>query len=110
MDLDAIPATWRWTAALLVVNLLAFAAFAIDKAAARRDSRRVRESTLLGLALIGGIFGAIAGQRLLRHKTRKEPFRTQLYAIAGMQAIVVALLAVPQSRHFILVMLLAMAG
>jgi len=88
-------------AALLCVNLFAFGAFAWDKAAARRGAWRIRESTLLGLALAGGIFGALAGQRLLRHKTRKEPFRTQLYSIAGLQAAIALLLAVPQSRTWI---------
>jgi uncharacterized membrane protein YsdA (DUF1294 family) len=110
MDFEAIPPSWRWTAALALVNLLACAAFAIDKAAARRDSRRVRESTLLGLALIGGIVGAVAGQQIFRHKTRKEPFRTRLHAIAAMQAVVAVLLAVPQSRNWILGLLLGMAG
>jgi uncharacterized membrane protein YsdA (DUF1294 family) len=37
----------------------------------------VRESTLLLAALFGGL-GAWLGQHLLRHKTRKEPFRTRL--------------------------------
>ena len=48
----------------------------------------MRESTLLLAALFGGV-GAWMGQHLLRHKTRKEPFRTQL----GM-AIVVHLIGV----------------
>jgi len=37
----------------------------------------VRESTLLLVSLFGGV-GAWMGQHLLRHKTRKEPFRTLL--------------------------------
>ncbi len=37
----------------------------------------MRETTLLLAALFGGV-GAWMGQHLLRHKTRKEPFRTQL--------------------------------
>jgi uncharacterized membrane protein YsdA (DUF1294 family) len=39
------------------------------------------------LAILGGTSGAIAGQQVLRHKTRKEPFRTKLWLIAGAQAI-----------------------
>jgi len=46
-----------------------------------------RKSTLLMLAILGGTSGAIAGQQVLRHKTRKEPFRTKLWLIAGAQAI-----------------------
>ena len=47
------------------------------------DARRVPERTLLNLALIGGAPGAVAAQQMLRHKTRKEPFRTQLWLIAA---------------------------
>ncbi|RAK58704.1 DUF1294 domain-containing protein [Phenylobacterium hankyongense] len=71
---------------LLAINLVAFAAFAADKARARRGDRRIRERTLIVLAALGGSPGAIAGQQLLRHKTRKEPFRTVLWLIAGTQA------------------------
>jgi len=76
---------------LIVVALAELAAFGLvwfDKAQARRHGRRVRESTLLLIAVFGGA-GAWMGQHLLRHKTRKEPFRTQLGA-----AIVVHLIGV----------------
>ena len=48
---------------------------------------RIPEKTLLRLAILGGTSGAMAAQQLLRHKTRKEPFRTQLWLIAGIQAL-----------------------
>jgi uncharacterized membrane protein YsdA (DUF1294 family) len=35
------------------------------------------------MALIGGALGAVAAQQMLRHKTRKEPFRTRLWLIAA---------------------------
>lgn len=99
MAFDGDLPNWRVIVpALLVVNAVAFAAFALDKAAARRGARRTRESTLLGLALAGGVVGALAAQRLLRHKTRKEPFRSRLYAIAAMQAAIVVVLAVIAGR------------
>jgi uncharacterized membrane protein YsdA (DUF1294 family) len=72
-------------AAWLLVNVLAFHAFWTDKNAARLGNRRTPERTLLGLAALGGSLGAIAGQQLFRHKTRKEPFRTRLIVIAGVQ-------------------------
>ena len=72
---------------LLAINLAAFGAFWLDKRAAERGRWRTKESTLLMLAVIGGTSGAIAGQQILRHKTRKEPFRTLLWLIAGAQAI-----------------------
>ena len=72
---------------LLTINACTFAAFWRDKRAAERGRRRTPESTLLMLAILGGTSGAIAGQQVLRHKTRKEPFRTKLWLIAGAQTI-----------------------
>jgi uncharacterized membrane protein YsdA (DUF1294 family) len=68
---------------LLAVNAGGFAAMAADKRRAMRDQRRIPERALLNIALIGGALGAVAAQQMLRHKTRKEPFRTRLWLIAG---------------------------
>lgn len=73
--------------ALLAMNILAFAMFGWDKRQARLDGWRVRESTLLLAALLGGTPGAFAGRALFRHKTRKQPFVAALYFVVGMQAL-----------------------
>jgi uncharacterized membrane protein YsdA (DUF1294 family) len=78
---------------------LEFAAFAWDKHRARKGMWRISENTLLLLALIGGSLGAFAGQRILRHKTRKEPFRTKLLVIAGLQVVALVALAFPEARN-----------
>jgi len=78
---------------LLAINVAAFTAFWLDKRAAQSGRRRTRESTLLMLALVGGTSGAIAAQQILRHKTRKELFRTLLWTIAGVQAVLLAVVA-----------------
>ena len=57
-----------------LLNAVVFCVYGWDKRAARRGEWRIRESTLLLLALAGGGAGAFAAQRLLRHKTRKSPF------------------------------------
>ncbi len=77
---------------LFLANLIAFAAFAHDKSQARMGGWRVSESTLLTLAFLGGSVGALLGQRILRHKTRKEPFRTQLRLILIMHGGTLALI------------------
>lgn len=72
--------------ALAVINLTTILAFAHDKARAQTGGWRVRESTLLGLALIGGSPGALWARRRFRHKTRKQPFTLCLDLIAMVHA------------------------
>jgi uncharacterized membrane protein YsdA (DUF1294 family) len=64
-----------WTAAIYGgMSVIAFTAFAVDKAAAGRGGGRVPEATLHLLELLGGWPGAILGAVLLRHKTRKPSY------------------------------------
>lgn len=83
----------------LVVNIVAYSAMALDKAKAEAGYRRIPERTLLGLALIGGTLGTVLAQKMVRHKTRKEPFRTLLIGIVVLQAglIAAAIIAGPES-------------
>ncbi|WP_205854160.1 DUF1294 domain-containing protein [Phenylobacterium kunshanense] len=83
----AYALTW-----LALMNLMAFGAFADDKRRAVRGARRIPEQTLLSLAAMGGSLGALIAQQLLRHKTRKQPFRTNLILIAAGQAAAAAAL------------------
>ena len=76
--------------ALAAINLATFALIGLDKALARRGAQRIREATLLWLALLGGTPGAYAARRLFRHKTRKQPFSSRLFAIAVIQSTVMA--------------------
>jgi uncharacterized membrane protein YsdA (DUF1294 family) len=63
----------------IVINAVAYGMFALDKTAAMRGEWRISERALLLVALVGGSVGAITAQQRLRHKTRKEPFRSVLY-------------------------------
>ena len=76
--------------AFIAINFFAFAAFGIDKMKAEAGSWRVAESTLLMLAFIGGTPGAYAGRSMFRHKTRKQPFSSQLHSIAIFHGLVAA--------------------
>lgn len=58
-----------------LVNLIAFAAFGIDKYKAKRGIWRTRERTLLLLAVIGGSVGAYFGMYVFRHKTQHVKFK-----------------------------------
>ena len=65
-----LPTSTNLAAALVAINLIAFAAFGLDKAKAERGQYRIAETTLLTLAFLGGTPGAYAGRAVLRHKTR----------------------------------------
>ena len=73
------------TTALIAINFIAFAAFGVDKAKAEAGRWRIADTTLLTFALLGGTLGAYAGRALFRHKTRKQPFGSQLFTIGVLQ-------------------------
>ncbi len=56
------------------LSFFTLALYAWDKRAAKTGGRRVSERTLHGLTLAGGFPGALVGQWLLRHKTRRVSF------------------------------------
>ena len=74
---------------LVIINLIAFLTFGADKRRARRDRRRVRESTLFLLAVLGGSAGALLGMYVFRHKTR------HWYFCVGIPAILILQIALP---------------
>jgi uncharacterized membrane protein YsdA (DUF1294 family) len=60
---------------LIAVNLVSFALYGLDKVKAKRGLWRIRESTLLLVAALGGSLGALLGMELFRHKTKHWTFR-----------------------------------
>ena len=86
---------------LVFMNLAAAALFWQDKRRSVSGGWRTPESTLLGMAFWGGSIGALTAQQILRHKTRKQPFRTRLILIAVSQLLCLAPLAVPKWRAVI---------
>ena len=77
---------------LLLVNLIGFALFGIDKRRAVRRRFRIPEADLLLTALLGGSLGCMAGMFLFRHKTLHPKFRFGLPLILALQALLGALL------------------
>ena len=59
----------------IVVSIITFTVYAIDKSAATKGTWRTSESTLHLLSLVGGWPGALVAQQKLRHKSRKRFFR-----------------------------------
>lgn len=62
-------------AAYAVVSVVTFIVYARDKWAARNRRWRTQETTLHLLGVIGGWPGALAAQKVLRHKSSKRRFR-----------------------------------
>ena len=60
----------------MAVSTLTFIIYAVDKSAAAKGAWRTQESTLHLLALAGGWPGALIAQEKLRHKSKKQSFRS----------------------------------
>ena len=71
--------------ALSFVNLVTIFRFWQDKQRAIAGERRIPESDLLGLAILGGSPGAMLARQMFRHKTRKQPFTNHLHIILAAQ-------------------------
>lgn len=61
---------------LAAANGIAFGLMVADKRRAETGVGRISEATLLLWAFLGGALGTVATARLVRHKTRKQPFAT----------------------------------
>ena len=78
----------QWFGAWLgAIGAVTWAAYAWDKRRAAPGERRVRESVLLGLALIGGSPAAAVAMFTLRHKTRKPRFLAGFAAVVAVQVV-----------------------
>ena len=70
---------------LLIVNAVAFMLMLIDKIKAKKNLWRIKESTLMLWAAIGGSIGALAGMYTFRHKTLHRKFSIGIPAILILQ-------------------------
>ena len=60
---------------LVVINVVTFFMYGLDKWKAKRSKWRIPEATLLGLAVLGGSIGAWLGMKVWHHKTLHKKFR-----------------------------------
>ena len=72
----------------LLVNIVAFIAFGVDKFTAKKIRSRIPEFTLLLLAAIGGSVGALLGMKVFRHKTLHAKFKFGVPAILVVQIVI----------------------
>jgi len=83
------------TAVYVVLSVVTFVVYAIDKRAAQRGEHRVSENTLHVLAVAGGWPGAIAAQQVLRHKTAKRSFRAVFWVTVAVNVVVFVAITTP---------------
>ena len=76
---------------LVSITVTTFCAYGMDKLQAVGGGWRVPEVVLHGLALFGGTVGALLGQIVFSHKTRKQSSRAIFMLIVVLQVLLLAL-------------------
>ncbi len=66
---------------IVIINILAYMLFGIDKRKAKSHQWRISEFTLFMVAGIGGSFGALLGMNRFHHKTKKVKFKVGISCI-----------------------------
>ncbi len=74
---------------LVVINIVTFVLYGIDKWKAKRSKWRIEESVLLWWAAAGGSLGALLGMKAWHHKTLHKKFTWGLPAILIAQVAIV---------------------
>lgn len=59
---------------LIIINIISFLLFGIDKRRAKRKLWRVSEKVLLATSLLGGATGALIAMVIFKHKLSKKSF------------------------------------
>lgn len=60
---------------LVIINLITFITYGVDKLKAKKGYWRIPESTLFLLAFVGGSMGAWLGMQAFHHKTLHKKFK-----------------------------------
>ena len=82
----------------VIMNILAFITYGIDKARARKGQWRISEAMLILLAFFGGALGASLGMLIFHHKTRKRKFFITVPLLLALQTAFV-IFALYQNYH-----------
>lgn len=77
---------------IVIISIITFLVYGIDKFRAKHDRYRIPEKVLLFLAAIGGSIGALCGMYFFRHKTRKPAFYIGVPIILILQVILLVVI------------------
>ena len=73
---------------LIIINIVTFIIFGLDKYYAIKNKFRVSEATLFCLCLVGGSFLGFIGMKVFRHKIKKSYFKIGVPLIMIIESIV----------------------
>ena len=77
---------------IVIVNILTFSLFGIDKSAAIQQKQRIPNRVLLLTAVFGGSLGSLVGMYTFRHKTKKWYYTITVPALLLIQIVAAVLL------------------
>ena len=75
---------------LVIINVVTFFMYGIDKWKAKKSKWRIRENALLGMAVLGRSIGAWLGMKVGHHKTLHKKFRFGVPAIIIIQLLIIS--------------------
>lgn len=78
---------------LIIINILTFAVFGIDKKKAIDGKFRISEMTLFVLSILGGSLGGLAAMYTFHHKTKKWYFKFGIPLILIAQVLLIIFIA-----------------
>lgn len=73
---------------IVIINIVTFIIYGIDKYKAKKGKWRIPENSLIGLAIIGGSIGAYLGMRVWHHKTMHLRFKYGIPLIIVIQLVI----------------------
>lgn len=83
---------------LAAINAAAFVVMAVDKYRAQHQQWRVREFTLMLLALLGGSLGTLLAMCTCHHKTQHKKFTILVPLLLVLQTVLVVVLAIASKQ------------
>ncbi|MBO4703507.1 MAG: DUF1294 domain-containing protein [Bacilli bacterium] len=69
---------------LVLLSIIAFIAYGVDKRKAKKGKWRTKEKTLLLLSFLGGAFGGFPAMLVFHHKTKGEHWYFTVVNILGL--------------------------
>ena len=69
---------------LILLSIIAFIAYGVDKRKAKKGKWRTKEKTLLLLSFLGGAFGGFPAMLVFHHKTKGEHWYFTVVNLLGL--------------------------